>query len=329
MSHDPNHMREASRRLTRQREDRRMEVRLREQKTYAALPALEELDKRIQSTVAMAVAAALRTGVDPAPAVEEARKQNLAYQGRRLELLKSHGIDPESLEERPACALCNDSGWVNGAPCRCLEKLCAQENLRELSEQLDLEEMDFGKFSLDWYAPQVREGLSPRECMETVVTVCRDFSAQFPKHAFRNLYLYGGTGLGKTFLSGCIAKEVAKRGFWTVYETAGALFRQYETAKFSREQSEAAERQVARYEKCDLLILDDLGSEMTTPFVLSALYQLVNQRINAGAHTVISSNLNLDGIRERYSPQVASRLEGEYRGLPFLGEDIRVQKKRR
>lgn len=328
MSHDPNHMREASRQLTRRREDRRMEVRVRERKAYAALPALEELDKRIQSTVAMAVAAALRTGVDPTPAVEEARRQNLAYQGRRLELLREKGIDPESLEERPSCTLCNDSGWVNGAPCQCLEELCAQENLRELAEQLDLDKMDFERFSLDWYASQVREGLSPRECMETVVTVCRGYAAQFPGHPFSNLYLYGGTGLGKTFLSGCIAKEVARRGYWTVYETAGALFRQYETAKFSRE-PEAAMRQVARYEKCDLLILDDLGSELTTPFVLSALYQLINQRLNAGVHTVISSNLNLDGVRERYSPQVASRLEGEYRGLPFLGEDIRVQKKRR
>ncbi len=328
MSHDPNHMREATRRLVKEREDRRLEVRRREREAYRAAPGLEELDKRIQSTVAMAVAAALRTGVDPGPAVEEARRQNLAYQGRRLELLRQHGIDPASLEERPACAICNDSGWVNGAPCKCLNSLCAQENLRELSGQLDLSRMDFANFSLEWYDPQVREGLSPRECMEMVAKVCGDFSAEFPKHPFQNLYLYGGTGLGKTFLSGCIAKEVASKGYWTVYETAGALFRRYETAKFSREPEDAL-RQVARYETCDLLILDDLGSELTTPFVLSALYQLVNQRLNAGVHTVISSNLNLDGIKERYSPQVASRLEGEYRGLPFLGEDIRVQKKRR
>lgn len=330
MSFDPVLMKIASEKYISAREERRRSRLEWERQCHQRVPGLAELDQRISRTVAEVVAAALRHGVDPGPAVEEARKKNLAYQARRLEILREYDIDPASLEGAPACALCGDSGWVGGKPCACLMRYCVEENLKELGGQLELAKLGFDKFSLDWYSPKFdpEQGISPRECMETVLGTCRDYAAQFPNHQFRNLYLYGGTGLGKTLLSGCMAVEVAKRGFWTVYVTAGELFRQYENLKFGRE-LDTAKNQVRRFEKCELLVVDDLGSEMTTQLVQSALYEVLNQRLNEGKHTVISSNLDLDGVRARYTPQAASRLEGEYRGLPFLGEDIRLQKKRR
>ena len=116
-----------------------------------------------------------------------------------------------------------------------------------------------------------------------------------------------------------------------MYDTAGSVFAQFEERKFQRDQDDLrqARDETRRYLNCDLLILDDLGSEMTTPFVQSALYQLLNTRLTGGKRTIISTNLTPDDIRRRYTPQLASRLEGEYHMLRFFGEDIRLQKKQR
>ena len=177
-----------------------------------------------------------------------------------------------------------------------------------------------------WYG-----GQCSRENMEKLYKVCRDYAQNFGRYYFDDLFLSGSTGLGKTFLSACIARTVSENGFSVVYDTAGNIFAQFEIQKFSRDGEDAREARdgTRRYLGCDLLILDDLGSEMTTPFVQSALYQLINTRLTAGARTVISSNLTMDDVRRRYSPQIASRLEGEYRVLPFFGQDIRIQRKQR
>ena len=137
----------------------------------------------------------------------------------------------------------------------------------------------------------------------------------------------GAPGLGKTFLSACIAREVSAKGFSVVYDTAAHVFAQFERSKFSRE-DEAAEADVHRCMNCDLLILDDLGSELATAFVTSALYQVVNTRLITGKKTILSTNLTPEELGRRYSPAILSRLEGEYQVLTFFGEDIRKQKRR-
>lgn len=329
MSHDPRHLKEANRRLAQAREDHAAQRGTFEAQCRARLPQLAKLDQAIRATVSRAIAAALQQGGDPTQAVEAARRENQALQAQRLELLRGAGIDPARLEETPLCPDCRDTGWRDGGLCRCVVERCVAVNLEELAGQLDLERMRFENFQLDWYDAgyDPKLGTSPRECMTSVIAACRDYAAAFPGHTFRNLYLYGGTGLGKTFLSGCIAAEVARRGYWTVYATAGELLSRYETVKFGRDEDGAAQEDLRRYESCDLLVLDDLGSEMTTPFVQSALYQLLNQRMLTARHTVISSNLDMDAVRRRYTPQVASRLEGEFQELPFFGADIRLRKK--
>ena len=213
--------------------------------------------------------------------------------------------------------------------CACLKALCTQEQIRELSSLLDLGEQSFDQFSLDWYSPLGSP--SPRENMGFIYDVCLNYAQKFRTFPFRNLLLYGPPGLGKTFLSACIARVVSEHGFSVVYDTAGNIFAQFETQKFSRDEDDTREARdgTRRYLGCDLLILDDLGSEMTTPFVQSALYQLLNTRLTGGKRTIINTNLTPDDIRRRYTPQLASRLEGEFHMLRFFGEDIRLQKKQR
>ena len=217
--------------------------------------------------------------------------------------------------------------------CRCLQDLCREAQISELSSLLDLGGQSFETFRLDYYDrtlwPDFRR--SPRENMELVLTNCRSYAEFFDPATPRNLFLNGTPGLGKTFLSACIARVVSEKGFSVVYDTAPTIFSRFATKKFARDGEEArqADRDTRRYLRCDLLILDDLGSEFTTPFVQATLYELINTRLVERKHTVINSNLNLATIRQRYTPQVASRLEGEYLSLPFFGQDIRLLKKGR
>lgn len=300
---------------------------------FQKLPRAREIDGQLRQTIAQVIAAALRDGGDPSASVEQVRRRNLALQEELSALLTANGYPADALEDKPLCAKCGDAGWVGTRMCDCLKVLCAQEQIRELSGLLDLGEQSFDQFDFSYYSSEVWPdwGRSPRENMEKVYKVCRDYAQNFGRYYFDNLFLSGSTGLGKTFLSACIARTVSENGFSVVYDTAGNIFAQFETQKFSRDGEDAREARdgTRRYLGCDLLILDDLGSEMTTPFVQSALYQLVNSRLTSGRRTVISSNLTMDDVRRRYSPQIASRLEGEYRVLPFFGQDIRIQRKQR
>ena len=300
---------------------------------YAKLPRAAAIDRELRQTIVHIISASLRDGGDPAPARGEGREKNLAPQRERAGLLEAHGYPADALDDKPACPRCGDTGWVGASMCACLKKLCAQEQIAELSKLLDLGEQSFDAFSLDYYSPLPwpGESLTPRENMEFVLEVCSSYARRFGKFYFRNLFLTGAPGLGKTFLSACIARTVAEKGFSVVYDTAVNIFSRFEEQKFARDREEAGEArdETRRYLGCDLLILDDLGSELTTPFVQSALYTLINSRLTADKGTVISSNLTMDQVRARYTPQIASRLEGEYRALPFYGEDIRLLRKQR
>ena len=217
--------------------------------------------------------------------------------------------------------------------CRCLKQLCAQEQIRELSKLLDLGEQSFDTFRIDYYSQAVYpgQGISPRENMEQNFNVCWNYANKFGRVAIKNLFLSGPPGLGKTFLSACIARMVSENGFSVVYDTAVNIFSQFETRKFLRDSQDGLEArdETKRYLNCDLLILDDLGSELTTQFTQSALYEVINTRLVGGRHTVISSNLSIGEAAQRYAPQTASRLDGEYHTLEFFGDDIRLLRKNR
>ena len=161
--------------------------------------------------------------------------------------------------------------------------------------------------------------------MEKTFQMCRRYAYSFSEKS-PNLLFSGDTGLGKTFLSACIARTVADNGYSVVYETAGHLFTKMERAKFAND--EQARKECEKYLACDLLIVDDLGTEMPGQFTTSALYGLVNDRIQSGKPTIISTNLTSEEFAHRYNRQIASRLRGSFVRVPFLGEDIRVIKSR-
>lgn len=327
MAYDGRILRRAAQRLEEDRAEREARFQERREGIYRRQPRLKEIDTELRGTMSRIIAGALRRGTDPRPAVDVLRDENLSLQEERQRLLAEMGLPADALENRPLCPLCGDSGYRGAVVCRCLRKYYAREQQKELSRMLDLGSQSFDTFSLDWYSLRYDSnyGTSPRKNMELVYDTCVEYAHSFGKRP-ENLLLYGEPGLGKTFLSAAIAREVSGEGWSVVYDTAAHIFELMEAKKFGREGSEA---DVDRIFSCDLLILDDLGTEMTTAFVQSALYQIVNTRLLEGRSTILSTNLKPEELGRHYTPQIASRLEGEYRQLPFFGEDIRKQKKDR
>lgn len=304
---------------------RRSEVLLR-------LPALREIEGEMTRLMSSVALSALKRGEDAGQAVISARERCGELLDRKRELLVSEGFPGDYLEDIFSCPHCRDTGYVEGRPCSCLREEYRAESVRLLSSTLDLGVQSFDSFDLSLYEPSA--GGEPasrvREAMAMVRDLCRQYAEGFgPGSA--NLLFRGGTGLGKTFLSACIAKVVSEKGFSVVYDTAVSVFDAFEAQKFDKGEdggAEAASR-VRRYLNCDLLILDDLGTEMAAGYTQSALYTLINTRLVNGGRTIISTNLSDEDLRRRYTPQTVSRLRGEYMTLPFTGRDIREVKKER
>ena len=333
MPYDANVLRRANQRLEEKNRRRREQTERLRQDVYARQPKLAQLDRRIQGTMASLVAAALRQGSDPVQAVRAVREENQSLQRERVSLLEAMGLAEDALNDTPACPLCRDTGWQGARMCRCLKELCAQEQIKELSKLLDLGEQSFDTFSMDYYSPAADplHGISPRENMDINCNVCWNYAHKFGRISTKNLLLSGPPGLGKTFLSACIARTVSESGFSVVYDTAVNDFEQFDTRRFRRDSSDGldARDETRRYLGCDLLILDDLGREMTTRLTQASLYELVNTRLVADKQTVISTNLPLEELESRYDPPTVSRLKGEYEFLEFFGEDIRSLRKNR
>lgn len=298
-------------------------------RVYDRLPRVAQIDRTIAQSFAEAAFAALDSGsANPEESLRNIALKNLNLQAERAELMSEAGFAPDCLDEKPRCEKCADRGFYGTKPCSCLMELYKEEQRLELSQLLKLGEETFDSFNLDYYDTRPgKDGTSPRDNMETIYEICLQYARYFGRE-MENLFMTGGPGLGKTFLSTCIARVVSESGFSVVYDTAVNVFARFEEERFSRAYTDmdALRADLDRYMNCDLLILDDLGTEMTTSFTISALYDLVNTRLRTGKKTIINSNLSIEDIRRRYSVQIASRLQGEYTVLSFVGSDIRQRK---
>ena len=305
----------------RRRNEETLERRL--EKVYAKSPRIRVLDREIMSTMSELIGASLNT--DGAGQIEDIRLRNLSLQEeRRGELLRA-GFTDDYLDERHVCVKCHDTGYIGMKMCECLLNLYKEEQRKSLSSLLKLGDETFDSFNLTYYddTPAPDTGISPRRSMEIIYETCVEYARKFGDRSM-NLFFNGSPGLGKTFLSACIARVVADNGRSVVYDMAASVFAKFEDAKFSRaDEPDDARDEVNRYLECDLLILDDLGTEMTTSFTVSALYEIINTRLVTGKKTIVSSNLALFELRRRYSEHVMSRLEGEYQVLTFRGDDVR------
>ena len=316
-------VRRARERLAQARSERERENREHLRVAYEQQPRLQEIDRQLRMTMAKAAMAAFAGG-DAERLMAEAKQQNQSLQRERRQIVAGC-FEEGFLDETPICTVCSGTGYVGSTMCDCLAELCRQEQKKELTF-LSAGRESFDQFRLDYYSDKpTPAGYSPRVVMEKTYQDCRRYAFGF-NMASGNLLFSGNTGLGKTFLSACIARSVADQGYSVVYESAGHLFAALEKARF--EANEENRRAAAKYTECDLLIVDDLGTELPGQFVTAALYSLINDRLLENKPTIISTNLSEEELVRRYNPQIASRLRGSYKRVAFVGDDIRLLKNR-
>ena len=233
MAYDKQILSDLLREMEARREARSRLLTERRQEVYDRVPRIRQIDETLRGTAAAVLRAALETGDDPTAAVERLREQNLALQRERVRLLTEAGLPADFLDDKPDCPLCGDNGYVGAEPCTCLKTRYAKRLTEQLSTILPIADQNFEAFRLDYYSDvrDSRLGLSPRENMEANLDLCAEYAHHFSAHS-PNLLLFGSAGLGKTFLSTCIAKTVSERGASVAYDTAIHVLGSYETVKF-------------------------------------------------------------------------------------------------
>ncbi len=295
------------------------------QEVTTAIPELPELDKEIR-VLALAHAKARLTRQDGAA---DLSSDITAISRKKEQLLISHGFSSDYLKPVYTRPDCQDTGYIDGKKCSCLEKeivnfLYSQSNLKDI---LDYE--NFSHFNLEYYPDDYTEeatGLTPRDNIRNVLSAVRAFIKNFSTES-GNLLLYGNTGVGKTFLTNCIAKELLDKSYTVVYLTSVKLFDILETNKFDKEISRTEKEASLSYILAsDLLIIDDLGTELNNSFTSSQLYHCIDTRLTRHCSTIISTNLSFDDLREHYSERIFSRITSNYTLLKITGDDIRLRK---
>lgn len=310
--------------LSQRRQRARQEAEARREALYAQHPRFRDYDRQLRELArGIAVAA-----ISPDGEAESRRimEQIQAIQRERRELLEELKLAPDLLEPRYSCPLCRDTGSVEGKRCRCLEQLLRAESCRGLPAAALDGRCTFQSFDLSYYpdAPD-QEGRSPRRVMSRILQQCRDYADHFGPGSGSLLFL-GRTGLGKTHLSLAIAGQVASQGAGVLYSSIQAVIDRYERVRFDRSPTPDDREFAAMATRCDLLIIDDLGSEFSTSFSQSVLYNILNERITAGLPVVLSTNLTLEQLSAAYNERIASRILCGCTSYSFAGKDIRFLK---
>lgn len=321
MAYTQNVLQRARERYEQAKAARQREYEAHLQQAYREYPRLAQIDRELRVTMLRLMSTTLRQGEDPSAAIAEIQEQNLALQREREWILDVAEYGDDFLNDCPICEKCGGTGYFGTAMCSCLQELCRQEQNKELTSLLGSGKERFEAFRLDYYSEEYdpKLGTSARKLMSSNLNICKKYALSFTP-ASGSLLFSGATGLGKTFLSACIARHVTNQGYSVMYETAIRVFSDFEAEKFGADENIGKSR---KYFDCDLLIIDDLGTEMTTQFIISALYNIVNTRMMEGKATIISTNLLPEALEKRYSPQIASRILGTYRLITFVGTDIR------
>ena len=295
---------------------------------YGKDQRLKAIDDNI-SSCSLAQARKLLNG--DVTALSKLRSQLTEFRQQRLSILKELGYSEQYFEPSYECPDCKDTGYIGNQRCHCFKQraidlVYTQSNIRSI-----LKTENFNTFCYDYYSEtevNPTTGLTSLETMQNAVKECRKFINEFDS-VFSNLFFYCDTGVGKTFLSNCIAKELLDTGHSVIYFTAFQIFDVFEQNTFHKSTTENIIAAHQNIFDCDLLIIDDLGTEMPNSFTVSQLFLCLNERILRRKSTIISTNLTLNKVAEIYSERTFSRISSSYVILKLFGDDIRIQKKLR
>ncbi|MBE7052190.1 MAG: hypothetical protein E7395_06445 [Ruminococcaceae bacterium] len=296
---------------------------------YAGYPRIEEIDREIASLAINNAKSVLEEKISPQEAAERIKLQANALRKEKQSIITKYNIT----EYKPqyACTLCSDTGYrENNKKCGCyMKKLRDALALPgEKSENIALKNSSFDKFELSYYPCEVDPslGVSPRDIMRVVYADCTSFASSFDGNDSGNLLLCGPSGLGKTLLAASVANAVTEKGYLVIYKSSYKLFQFMEDYKFGKINRELYDVVYESIYDCDLLVIDDFGTEFITSYTQSVFFDLLSTRLSSGKSTVISTNLPLGKIADIYQERVMSRLQNEFRVLRFAGNDIRALK---
>lgn len=309
------------------RQNNAIDLQNRKRAVFMKVPRLEEIDSEIKSLGLKLYKIAL-SGGDVKPKIDELRASQKKLLTVKKALLIENGYPEDELSERYSCKICKDTGSVDAKPCSCYKKRLIEKAYEQSNLSVQLTHQSFDTFDMSLYSDEVDEryGISPREYIGKILNTCKEFVKEFD-NARTSLLFWGEPGLGKTFLSTCIAKELISTNHSVIYETAYKTFSMLEDLKFKRnENTEKLKFKVDKLYSCDLLILDDLGSEFSTQYTTAALFDIINSRLISGKKTVINTNLSIEELKKKYGERVVSRIYGHFKVIQFIGGDIRIEK---
>ncbi len=311
----------------RRRLQSRNDLEKRKQEVYAKIPELSELDQKIREGSVRSAKASLLGHPEE---LNQLAQKNQILSNKKLAVLSSYGYPVNYLEPAYFCPDCQDTGYIGKEKCHCFKQavvdlIYSQSNVKDIIVSENFKNFRYSYYNND--TPDPVTGLTPFANMKTVMGKVKNFILNFETSG-ENLVIYGNTGVGKTFLSHCIAGELLSRGYTVIYLTAFELFHILECYSFDRDRrvQEDYESQFENILDCDLLIIDDLGTELSNSFINSQFYLCINERYLKKNSTIISSNLSLQQIGSTYSERILSRLSSNYTLLRLFGKDIRILK---
>lgn len=325
MAVDPAVYREALSVLSRRRTEATQRAAALRERMRALNPRVITIEQKMAASAGQVVQAVLN-GSGTETAVARIRDENLALQRELADILHAAGETADNFEPLYTCPSCRDSGFCDGKRCACLETLIREGSVRALAQSAHTVLPSFAALTADVYSdkPDAADGSSPRSRMERVLAFCRRYGEEFSERS-PSLLLRGPTGTGKTQVSLAIARLAAEKGHFVLYGPTGRLFHRLEQEHFGRAEGNGLEEMTG----CDLLVMDDLGTEFTGSFSASCLYELLNTRLLAGLPTLISTNLTADQLSARYGEAITSRIIGVFQPVVFYGSDVRLDKLRR
>ncbi len=286
---------------------------------YGAIPEVWEID-RILAGTGMEIMGAVSRGESAEETIALLRARNDSLMTKRGRLLQKHGYPADYSDIHYECPICGDTGFTETKMCECMRRALVLAGYESSGIGGLIQSQSFDNFSLEYY----KNFGGNYESVKMALGYLRSFAESFDQNTYHNFLLVGGTGLGKTHLSTSVARTVIDRGYDVLYVTATEMLADFECRRFGN--GAEPKRSIERYGQAELLIVDDLGTEVTNQFTLSCIYDVMNERINRRRSTMISTNLAYKDLEGRYGERIASRLFGEYHTLMFRGKDIRQQK---
>ena len=301
------------------------EAEARRAELYREIPALREMDQRL-STFGLRIMESALSNRDTQEQIAQLRAENERVMAARATLLKNHGYPADYTEPKYECAECRDTGYVGIRMCKCMRNSLIEAGMQSSGLSALMSKQSFDNFSFDYYRNSEDTYKRMVHTFRTIQDYAESFTLEKGVMKYPNLLFVGGTGLGKTHLSTAVARRIIERGYDVFYNSAVGMISDFEHRRFGNGLVSGDGDMTERYTECDLLIIDDLGTETVNQFTVSCLYHVINTRLNLQKPMLINTNLAGTELRKIYADRITSRLTGDFLVLPFLGVDIRNQK---